>query len=260
MPLSFITLILALSSCWEASNHSRLENEDSTYPISLTKRPEQIIKRKGYTCSYNKDTKCANWSAWHLSAEHTDGPYKRKDIHIEGYYLEDDRELSNRQSLSDWNGISEYDHGHLCPSGDNKWDLDAMRETFYLSNMCVQNRQLNQESWEDLESACRRWAKKFGGIYIVTGPIFQKKPYRHVGRGNLPVPDAFFKVVLCTNGEPKAIGFLYENTAPPPRDRMESHACSVDSIEALTEYDFFAGLDDSIEKQVEANPNIKLWK
>ena len=35
----------------------------------------QIVKKKSYVASYNKDTKCPNWVAWHLTAEHADGPY-----------------------------------------------------------------------------------------------------------------------------------------------------------------------------------------
>lgn len=33
---------------------------------------EQMVKKKTYTASYNKETKCPNWVAWHLTAEHVD--------------------------------------------------------------------------------------------------------------------------------------------------------------------------------------------
>ena len=43
--------------------------------IPLPKRhySEQILYRKGYTVSYNKDYKIPNWVAWHLTAEHATG-------------------------------------------------------------------------------------------------------------------------------------------------------------------------------------------
>ena len=40
-------------------------------PAPLTDRPEQILKRKGYTTSYNNKSKNPNWVAWHLTKAHT---------------------------------------------------------------------------------------------------------------------------------------------------------------------------------------------
>ena len=45
----------------------------------------QVVKKKNYIASYNKDTKCPNWVAWHLTAGHADGSYKR----IENFYEEE---------------------------------------------------------------------------------------------------------------------------------------------------------------------------
>ena len=39
--------------------------------------PSQILVRKAYVSSYNKDTKCPNYVAWHLTAEHANGSIKR---------------------------------------------------------------------------------------------------------------------------------------------------------------------------------------
>ncbi len=221
--------------------------------------PEQLIYRKSYVCSYNSENRCANWSAWVLTREHANGPYRRRDVHIEGYYLEDEEGVAGRQRLSDWNKVEGYDHGHLCPSGDNKWDLEAMYETYFLSNMCVQNRMLNQGPWENLESRCREWAKRFGELYIVTGPVFYDKEHKTTGTG-LHVPDAFFKVVLCLKGTPKAIAFLYDNITPQPRENLDSHVYNIDEIEALTGLDFFRILNDNLENALESGSDIKEWR
>lgn len=42
-------------------------------PSPLKKVSEQILYRKGYVVSYNKDTKLPNWVAWKLTAEHVNG-------------------------------------------------------------------------------------------------------------------------------------------------------------------------------------------
>ena len=46
-------------------------------PAKLADRPEQILKRKGYTTSYNSRTKTPNWVAWHLTKSHTYGSNQR---------------------------------------------------------------------------------------------------------------------------------------------------------------------------------------
>ena len=38
-------------------------------PAKLKNVPEQILQRKGYTVSYNKDLKIPNWVAWELTPE-----------------------------------------------------------------------------------------------------------------------------------------------------------------------------------------------
>ena len=48
--------------------------------------PSQILERLGYITTYNHDTKCPNWVAWHLTKERTDGPFPKKGV---PYYDED---------------------------------------------------------------------------------------------------------------------------------------------------------------------------
>jgi endonuclease G len=127
-----------------------------------------------------------------------------------------------------------------------------MRETFYFTNMCPQVHSLNSGGWNDLEIACRNWARKYGDVYIVCGPVPQQTPIRTIGRNKVWVPREFFKVVLCLRGEgsPKAIGFIYPNASASRK--MFSYAMSVDEVERRTSIDFFPQLDDRTEDRVEA--------
>lgn len=43
-----------------------------------------------------------------------------------------------------------------------KWSEEAMRESFFLSNICPQNNDLNGGQWLSVEEMCRRWAKRAG--------------------------------------------------------------------------------------------------
>lgn len=238
------------------SDTNRLDtSNDIEIPRLNDTRAEQILSRKGYTCSYNQDTRNANWVAWHLTKEHTDGPWSRKGLP----YIEDSEVIGIKQELDDWYYHDlEIDHGHMCPAGDNKWDKDAMIETFLLTNMCPQNSNLNRGIWENLESRCRGWASHYGEIYITTGPIFYSQNYKTIGANKVGVPDAFYKVVLCLTKKPKALGFIFPN-ADPEYYNIKDYMYSVDEVESITKIDFFYNLEDSIENIIEASSNLNNW-
>ena len=94
-------------------------------------------------------------------------------------------------------------------------------------------------------------------MYIVCGPIFYKNSKKTIGKNRVSVPDAFFKVVLCMTGEPKAIGFIYKN-GDGNRPKGD-YANSVDEVERITGIDFFPTLPDEIEDKVEATCNPDDW-
>lgn len=214
--------------------------------------PEQILKRTGYVASYNKTTMLPNWVAWHLTAERTEGSAKRS-----GVDFAEDTEVPEPRA-TDWDYYnSGYDRGHMCPAADNKWSKKAMEESFLFTNMCPQNGNLNRGDWNEMEMACRKWAKKYGDLYIVCGPILYKGKHKTIGKNKVVVPEAFFKVVLRTGDDPQAIGFIYKNTSGNrPKD---SYVNTVDEVERITGIDFFPSLPDDVEKKVEAECDLGLW-
>ena len=233
-------------------------------PAPLKDRPEQILKRKGYTVSYNSETKNPNWVAWHLTKSHTYGSFQRR----QEMFSEDESVKAPRATNNDYFN-SRYDRGHMCPAGDNKWDKEAMTQSFLFTNICPQNHGLNKYEWNDLEIQCRDWAREYGAVDIVCGPLYSSKGGRYkvgssrepqqktIGRNKVWVPDAFFKVVLCRQGRPKAIGFVYRNEGVK---QLKAEAVrTVDEIEALTGIDFFPALDDDMENRIEASANLSYW-
>lgn len=233
-------------------------------PAPLKDRPEQILKRKGYTVSYNSETKNPNWVAWHLTKSHTYGSFQRR----EEVFSEDESVKAPRATNNDYFN-SRYDRGHMCPAGDNKWDKEAMTQSFLFTNICPQNHGLNKYEWNDLEIQCRDWAREYGAVDIVCGPLYSSKGGRYkvgssrepqqktIGRNKVWVPDAFFKVVLCRQGRPKAIGFVYRNEGVK---QLKTEAVrTVDEIEALTGIDFFPALDDEMENRIETSANLSDW-
>lgn len=233
-----------------------LQAEDTTpfeLPAPRTDLPEQILYRKGYTISYNKETMQPNWVAWHLTAEHADGEWQRPS----GNAFHEDAEVPTpRASNYDYKG-SGWSRGHLCPAGDSKWDKIAMYESFLLSNVCPQHARLNSGDWNDIEQKCRCWAKKYGDIYIVCGPIFYRQEHKTVGHNHIPVPEAFFKVVACMNGEPKGIGFICKNSEG--NNPTDFYVNTIAQVERITHYCFFPNIGKDIAPAVKENANLYNW-
>lgn len=211
------------------------------------------LERAAYKLSYNPSTRNPVWVAWHLTADHTDGDYSRKGIK----FAEDEEVPTPRATNMDYVN-SGYDRGHMCPSGDNKWSEEAQLQSFLYTNCCPQLHNLNAGDWNELEGKCRKWAKKYGSLYIVCGPLMLNKKHKTIGKNKVVVPEAFFKVVLCMEGEPKAIGFIYRNEAN--NKTMSYYVNTVDEVERLTGLDFFSSLDDKTEAKVESTANLDDWE
>ncbi len=211
------------------------------------------LERAAYRLSYNPATRLPVWVAWHLTAEHTDGPYSRK-----GIKFADDEDVPVPRATNMDYVNSGYDRGHICPSGDNKWSEEAQLQSFLYTNCCPQLHNLNAGDWNELEGKCRKWAQQYGGVYIVSGPLLLNKKHKTIGKNKVVVPEAFFKVVLCMEGEPKAIGFIYRNEAN--NKTMSSYVNTVDDVERLTRLDFFSALPDEVEREVEAKADLADWE
>ena len=214
-------------------------------PVALKKHDEIILKRMAYTVSYNNKMKNPNWVAWELTRKETTGTHERTNKFVP------DPDLSEpRVKTSDYTRTG-YDRGHMAPAADMKWSLRAMEESFYMSNICPQHKNLNRGDWNDLEDACRAWAKKYGTVYIACGPIYDSAKPKRIGASKVAVPDRFFKVVLIYNRkDPMALGFVFSNIAKS--QDLEKYRMSVDDIENITGYDFFSRVPDHIEDYIEA--------
>ena len=222
-------------------------------PAPLKNRPEIMLKRTGYTVSYNRETRCPNWVAWHLTKAHTYGSNQRD----EEVFTEDSSVPAPRATDNDYYN-SRYDRGHMCPAGDNKWDATAMSETFLFTNICPQNHGLNKYEWNDVEKLCRQWAKKYGAVDIVCGPLYDGRVEpRYIGRNKVRVPDAFFKAVLCRKESPKAIAFVFRNQGK--KMTMLEAVRTVDEVERMTGFDLFPQMDDVTEQRIEAEADLENW-
>ena len=226
---------------------------DIDLPSPLTDRSEQILVRKAYVVSYNKDTRQPNWVAWRLTADHIDGSVPRP---VTAWH--DDKEVPQpRAYWQDYRGTC-WDRGHMCPAGDNKWDSIAMYESFLMTNACPQNKSMNSGIWNQIEMDCRNWAKKYGEIVIVCGPVFLNQEHDTIGEHCIPVPEAFFKVIASLNPQhPKGIGYICRNTEG--NRKKDLYVNSISEIERITGITFFPNINKKIKTLVKDSADLSLW-
>lgn len=234
----------------KGSNKYIIDFEDVGFPFSNSDMP--VLYRKSYVLSYSPNLKLPNWVAWHLTSEHIDGSVPRSDDYREDLDVPAPRATNDDYRSSGWS------RGHMCPAGDCKWDAKAMSESFLLTNMCHQDKSLNSGLWNRIEMDCRKWAKKYGSVYIVCGPVLYNKEHETIGVNKVVVPEAFYKVILCLQGKPKAIGFVVKNNAGTKK--KDQYINTVDEVERITGYDFFPALPDDIENEVESHADIDDWR
>jgi len=237
-----------VSSYVEQGKETRSNTNEFFLPTSTT---GQIIHHEGFSLSYSEPHEQAEWVAYELKRQHlSNANYKRP-------YFEIDQAV--KTGAASWRNYknSGYDRGHLCPAGDKNYSQTAHDETFLTSNISPQQHDFNSGIWNTLEQKTRYWARKYDGVFVVTGGVL-KGTLKTIGDEHVAVPDMFYKIILdANNGETKMIAFLM-----PHRKSIEplyNFVVPVDSIEALTGIDFFPEIEDSIENTLEAKSDYKSW-
>jgi len=203
-----------------------------------------VVVHKGYTLCYDEEHEQAKWVAYRLTAKELKGKAKRH-----GTFKQDPLVSTGSANTNDYK-YSGYDRGHLAPAADMAWSKDAMKESFYTSNISPQHPSFNRGIWKKLESQVRKWAKENDELLIVTaGMIFDTTKI-----GDVSVPMFFYKVIL-DNKEPerKAIAFILLNEKS--NIKLENYAVTVDFVEAITKINFFPTIEDSLEAKI----NKDLW-
>lgn len=238
-------------------------------PGTKNSKDHQIRQFEHYALCYRESYEQAEWSAYELTKDELNKKSGRTND-----FREDPEIKTGSATLNDYRG-SGYDRGHLTPAADMAFSEKAMSETFYLSNMSPQAGPFNRGIWQQLEAQVRTWAKTFGKVYVVSGPILEKpaSKYESIGKDNkIAIPQYYYKVLLAplyadgndskTPDDAKsiaAIGFILPNEACSGKEFWD-FAVSVDEVEKRTGLDFFSLLDEKAEKEAEGSFDISIWK
>lgn len=255
--LLFVLLLLVLYTCRQQRTAAgkpgyRHNAALNALQIPAIKPTDQIIERTGYTLCFVPAHEQAAWVAYvlrggQLASAHGDRTNQFMPDPLAKPHSADDADYNN----------SGYDRGHLASAEDMSWSEEAMRESFYYSNMSPQVPAFNRGVWKRLEELIRYWAQAYDSVYVVSGPVLYNG-LPTIGRDRVSVPQTFYKAVLVYNGNAvQGVGFALRNE--PSSATLKSFAESIDDVEKLTGLDFFPKLPDDVEEKVESNYNENDW-
>ena len=255
-PLLVLLLSLIIYLYYPSSNEISTDDEinqnlTSSFDYLPTSTTNQIIKHKFYSLSYHEKYEQAEWVAYELKKEHLIGTNRKRP------FFEPDKKVKTKSANYRNYKNSGFSKGHLCPAGDRKFSEEAYNETFLTSNISPQKLDFNGGVWNRLEQKTRFWASKERHLYVITGGVLNDE-LATIGKEKVAIPKYFYKILL-DNSEPevKAIAFLIPHKES--KEPLFNFVVSIDSIEKLTQLDFFSALNDSIENQLEKSSDYKKW-
>ena len=231
-----------------------------------------LMIKPQYTLSYNSQTLCPNWVAWHLDTENMGEADRSDDFRPDS------------QLPENWYGVKKadyqynkygFDRGHVCPSADRTATKEDNSMTFLMTNMVPQTPDNNRVIWMHFENYERQLVTQGNEVYIIAGPYGSGGTSPKGTFENIPislksgqtlymnVPAYTWEVLIAipsgendldridTSATVIAIN-VPNQTGMQKNGDWEQFICSIDDIEAMTGYDFFELLPDDIEDDLEA--------
>jgi endonuclease G, mitochondrial len=212
------------------------------------------LDHRVFVVSYNPNRHVPNWVAWRLVAEDLGQTPRSKNFHPDPLLP---AEMSGPRSRDYTH--TDYQRGHMCPSGDRTADADANQETFVMTNVQPQRRALNVGPWEQLENYERKLARGHQQVFIVAGGLFDHEPLTLPGGEE--VPRANFKIIVVLDpgqgsGDVTPASDIYAVIMPNDNrvsgTNWSQYLVSIDEIERQSGYDFLSSVPAATQKAIES--------
>lgn len=254
-----VTINLTINAPLPGEDPLILGNPSNATP-DVANENNYLMPKPQYTLSYNRSRASANWVAWRLDSTWIGSAPRQDDFRPDpalpaGWYQVMD---------SDYSG-SGYDRGHMTPSGDRTRSVPDNSATFLMTNILPQYGPNNQGSWNDFENYLRGLANAGNEIYIFSGGVGN---IGTIAQGRIVVPKFTWKVVvILPNGNndlqrvtkaTRTIAILVPNEPPLSSGTpWRNFRTSIDSIEALTGYDFLSNVPKITQELIERRRDFK---
>lgn len=253
------SVTLMVTQNLEDNDNLLMGNPSFSEPITSCDTNFLMVKPQ-YTLSYNNKKRIPNWVSWHLCKDDI-GDADRND----NFKGDSDIPSGWLKVTPDFYTKSGFDKGHMCPSADRTRNASDNSATFLMTNMVPQAPKNNRVTWNQLEAYSRKLVGKGSELFIIAG-IFGKGGFGANGYaeslGNaVEVPASLWKVIAILpdgdndieriNGSTRVVAVLIPNNQDCSSKPWHSYRVSVDSIESITDYDFFSNISDSIQAIIE---------
>jgi endonuclease G len=220
---------------------------DTSFPTNY------LMEKAQYAMSYYRDNGTPNWVSWHLATSWLGSTPRQDDFRADttlpaGWY---------QVGASSYSG-SGYDRGHMCPSGDRTATVADNSATFLMTNMIPQAPDNNQQTWASLETYCRTLAGQGNELYIISGG---QGVSGFINSGHVAVPTNTWKVIMVLPSGSNDVSRVTTSTrliavVMPNQNGISTNwrnfRVSVDYVESITGYNFFANVPDSVENTIES--------
>ena len=216
-----------------------------------------LIIRDIYALSNNDETKFADWVAYRLDTIIISGPERTRNWKADPWLAEN--ETLEPYSV-DYEGAYDAlgtDRGHQAPlatfDGSDVW-----YEVNYFSNITPQKSNLNRGTWMRLESKVRKLVESVEDyVYVMTGPLYERDmPTLPNADESHKIPSGYWKIVCYEDksGYINTTAFIFDQNTERS-SKIQTHAVTIDEVEAHSGLDFLWLLPDDKEAIIESTIN-----
>ena len=212
--------------------------------------------KRNYSLLYDSDKKAALWVAFAMNT----GDYPWKVSRSDSWKADPAIPVDWQPSLaSAYADGTTYSRGHQVASNDRRTTTEQTRQTNYYSNMTPQYSGFNGGMWSQLEGDIQKIGAATSGsdtLYVVTGPIFGAGYTTAADKnGTLcAVPTSYYKCIMKvsfsghTPVSATGAAYLLEHKNSGSVRQQKT----IDEIEQLTGFDFFASVPAALQNAAEA--------
>ena len=262
------TALITLTVLTPPSSDSHLTMGNPSGATADTGNPlNYLMSKPQYALSYHRDNGRSNWVSWHLDTTWMGSAPRQDDYRADtslpaGWY---------QVLQTDYSG-SGFDRGHYAPSADRTSSIPDNSATFLMTNMMPQAPDNNQGPWEQLESYSRTLANAGNELYIIMGGAgiggtgSNGGVTMTVANGNVAVPAYTWKVMIVlpvgdndvsrVSKSTRTIAVIMPNVQGIRTNDWRIYRVSVDTVEALTGYNFFSNVSPMTQSFIERRADI----
>jgi len=244
------------------------DNRDRYNPIT-------ILINEAYMVGYSENRSNPIWSAYHVDRIR----HKNDGMEV-NFETDHDRpalfHADLRTSVKVSGDISfridgepDYDRGHLTPNDaiQKEWGRLAQLETFFMSNISPQIKNLNSGHWRTLEQKINNeLTEKFDDIWVVSGTIYDRRSAL-ISDTRVQIPKAFFMLISSRSFDQKkrkavfqTIAFNFPNDASLLEDKeLRDFVTTIDTVEKAAKLDFFDDLPRSVRFPENIEADFDVW-